>query len=88
MTARTDALLVEVTLQHRRIGAALALHVPCHAADPQPYECVWGHYDDLGEFHPTRPAVCLTCTYDDRVVPYPCPTVVALTTDPQETPPL
>ncbi len=68
------------------ILAALAIHRPCHTAKTEPFGCEHGaHYGDhdlAGVFSgvPTasQPGECMTCSYDDRIVTYPCPTAQAL----------
>jgi hypothetical protein len=60
-----------------RISAALAIHTPCHTAQSEPFACMYCHWDDEGR-PDGQPAVCLSCTYDDRTVTYPCPTALAL----------
>jgi hypothetical protein len=64
-----------------RISAALDIHAPCHTAQTPPWECAFGHTGDLdtdGMPSADQPAVCMSCTYDDRTVTYPCPTATAL----------
>jgi len=68
-----------------RADAVLAIHAPCHTADTEDYGCIEGHYGDgepTGKPGPGQPAVCIACTYDDRVVIYPCPTAIALGVQP------
>jgi hypothetical protein len=66
-----------------RIGAALALHPPCHDPDPAKWAHAWdcrrGHSLEDGQIDPDEPPLCTWCTYDARSVPWPCPTVQALT---------
>lgn len=61
-----------------RIDAALAIHAPCHTADSKPYECTVHACPGCGRPDPGTRAVCEACTYDDREVPWPCPTATAL----------
>jgi hypothetical protein len=59
--------------------AVLAIHRPCHGGITEPWGCEHGHVDEACETGvPDVPAVCVECTYDDRTVAYPCPTVLAV----------
>lgn len=57
-----------------RIAAALAIHRPCHTA-PDGIDCTRGHSLWDGDIHP---ALCDYCTYDNRVLAWPCATARAL----------
>ena len=74
-----------MTAPEQLIAAALAIHYPCHTADTEPFGCLTGHSGCLdprlpdGEYgKATEPTICMECTYDDRIVTYPCPTAQAL----------
>lgn len=62
-----------------QVKAALAIHAPCHTDKTERWGCLALHYDmDVVTGIPETPAVCMSCTYDDRTVTYPCPTAIAL----------
>lgn len=56
-----------------RIGAALAIHRPCHTSSVGPYSGC-----PCGQRQAGRPAVCEACTRGGHHEPWPCPTVRAL----------
>ena len=62
------------------IDAALTIHAPCHTATTPDYGCTEGHIGDGSTGRPDadQHALCVACTYDDRSVPWPCPTATAL----------
>lgn len=62
----------------QQIDAVLLIHRPCHTADTQPWDC--NRHACPGCGRPTQfdQAVCVECSYDDRDIPYPCPTARTL----------
>lgn len=76
----TASLVVpDLAIANERIAAALALHRPCHDETTEPWGCEWGCADlECVTGIPDQPGWCTYCTYDDRQVAYPCPTVAAL----------
>lgn len=68
-----DAVVAEINQGRARRVAVLAIHRPCHEDGT---DCAVGHWRaDVSE--PLDPAVCVSCTYDDRLVRWPCPTATA-----------
>lgn len=67
--------VIELVLADR-FKAVMALHTPCHSAERDGLDCT-RYFQHAGV------GLCTHC----RDQAWPCPTVLALTTDPQETPP-